>query len=41
MRRRFFYLRYAVSVESELTWLRVVMRMLLEDGVVERMRRAA
>lgn len=30
-----------MSVESELTWLRVVMRMLLEDGVVDRMRRAA
>jgi len=30
-----------VSVEAELTWLRVVTRMLLEDGVVDRMRRAA
>jgi len=30
-----------MSVESELTWLRLVMQVLLEDGVVERMRRAA
>jgi len=30
-----------MSVESELAWLRFVMQMLLEDGVVERMRRDA
>lgn len=30
-----------MSVQSELTWLRFVMRVLLEDGVVDRMRRAA
>jgi len=30
-----------MSVQSELTWLRLVMRVLLEDGVVDRMRRAA
>ena len=30
-----------ISVESELPWLRFVMQVLLEDGVVDRMRRAA
>lgn len=30
-----------MSVESELAWLRFVMQVLLEDGVVDRMRRVA
>jgi hypothetical protein len=30
-----------MSVESELTWLRFMMQVLLEDGVIDRMRRAA